>query len=64
MWDLPTRLFSVYWGLVRQECDVVHLSSHSAEVRNECRCISTIRVPRVVYLHRTFCTKTVILLVI
>jgi hypothetical protein len=64
MWNLPTHLFSVYWGLVLQGRDVVYLSSPSAEVRNECSLISTIRVPRVMYLYRTFFTKTIILLVI
>ena len=54
----------MYWGLVRQGCDVLHAPSPSVEFRNEWSYISTTRVPHGVYLRRTFCTKAIILLVI
>jgi hypothetical protein len=63
IWGLLTRLFSVFWGLVCKGRDV-HSPSPSAEVRNEWSYISTTFVPHGVYLHRAFCTKTIILLVI
>jgi hypothetical protein len=43
---------------------IYHLPSPSAEFKNEWSYISTTRIPHGVFLHRIFCTTSVILLLI